>query len=363
MNDIRELKKNNLILIKKLRVVISGGTVLTLLSALLFSAGLFRTTHIQFICLFITYWLINVGVLLVIYFGKHRKLKDPTLNGPILIWCIITILTVNYLSLLYRGTTILLLVFSLVYGSFKLSLKQYIYISSFSLMGYIMVVLALYKWHPNSINFKGEIVTIFVLMGVLFETITVAWDLSKLRSYLKNKSEDLKLALEKIESLSVLDELTKVKNRRFIMEVLDKQFALCEQDPNYCFSVCIFDIDFFKKINDQFGHLAGDHVLIEFCRALEISLRKNDYFGRFGGEEFILIIPLMEKNKLMEYAERIRTIIEKLVINYEESVLKITVSIGGAQYLKHESIKELLVRADKALYLAKGNGRNRIVIL
>jgi diguanylate cyclase (GGDEF)-like protein len=124
------------------------------------------------------------------------------------------------------------------------------------------------------------------------------------------------------------------------------------------FSVIMFDVDFFKKINDTFGHEKGDEVLFEIAEIVKKELRNVDLIFRYGGEEFIIILPETDLKKAVEIAERIKKRIEnhKFLINR-----KITVSMGVTEYKKGENKKDLIKRVDNYLYEAKRTGRNKVV--
>lgn len=129
-------------------------------------------------------------------------------------------------------------------------------------------------------------------------------------------------------------------------------------------SVIVFDIDFFKKINDQFGHPAGDHVLKELSRVVGTKLtRSEDFFARYGGEEFVIILINNPLQTAMEVAERIRVTIQGTTFEADGRIIPVTVSIGVATRLKHEDRWEAFFkRADEALYQSKQNGRNRVTM-
>ncbi|MDE2598839.1 MAG: diguanylate cyclase [Rhodocyclaceae bacterium] len=167
------------------------------------------------------------------------------------------------------------------------------------------------------------------------------------------------VALE--ESLTIqaeIDELTQTLNRRAILQHL--QAALSNSAPASC--ILALDIDFFKSVNDKYGHLVGDEILIHFCRTIETMLRKNDLLGRIGGEEFIIVAHTGSMADAMGLAERVRTVVANTpYARGADPSIAMTVSIGVAQPRPDETVKELLARADEALYRAKDSGRNRVV--
>ena len=161
-----------------------------------------------------------------------------------------------------------------------------------------------------------------------------------------------------IQHLSQIDPLTNTFNRRRISQSLE---YLHQQDPQNPYAVILLDLDHFKSINDQFGHHMGDNVLIAVSQELNDQIQKHDLVGRFGGEEFILILKHASLPKAHQIAERCRTTIEALVISNDEGQsIRVTASFGIAQ--SHHGLRpqQVLSQADKALYAAKASGRNQI---
>src|SRR3990167_558402 len=161
-----------------------------------------------------------------------------------------------------------------------------------------------------------------------------------------------------IQHLSQIDPLTNTFNRRRISQSLE---YLHQQDPHNPYAVILLDLDHFKSINHQFGHHMGDNVLIAVSQELNNQIQKHDLVGRFGGEEFILILKHASLPKAHQIAERCRTTIEALVISNDEGQsIHVTASFGIAQ--SHHGLRpqQVLSQADKALYAAKASGRNQI---
>ncbi|QBK71511.1 GGDEF domain-containing protein [Acinetobacter johnsonii] len=160
-----------------------------------------------------------------------------------------------------------------------------------------------------------------------------------------------------IQHLSQTDPLTNALNRRSINQSLDE----LHHDKNCPYAIVLLDLDHFKNINDQFGHHMGDTVLIAVSQKLGLHLRESDVVGRFGGEEFILILKQSSALKARQIAERCRAAIEDLVIQNEDGrAIRITASFGIALATDKLKPQQLLDQADKALYAAKASGRNQI---
>ena len=163
---------------------------------------------------------------------------------------------------------------------------------------------------------------------------------------------------KKLQKLAQTDKLTQLYNRHKIDDELHHQKALSNR-YNYTFSIIIIDIDYFKKVNDDYGHLTGDSVLTEFAEILKNNIRNVDIAGRWGGEEFLIICPNSSIDAVKNLAEKLRLIIEKH--NYKAINKKITASFGVAQFNQSDnSVQKLVHLADKALYKAKSKGRNQV---
>jgi len=162
----------------------------------------------------------------------------------------------------------------------------------------------------------------------------------------------------KLYDFATIDALTGLKNKRFIMNELGNQIRISKRN-NRKLSLMIIDIDDFKKLNDSYGHIAGDSFLKKTAFHLNQSLREQDSAGRFGGEEFIILLPETDIAGASILAERIRKTIEESKIFFEKNEIKTTVSIGIAEF-KNDSPEELVNRADKELYRAKNSGKNKV---
>jgi diguanylate cyclase (GGDEF)-like protein len=168
---------------------------------------------------------------------------------------------------------------------------------------------------------------------------------------------------EKLERLANFDSLTELYNRRAILGKLRELIGLANRYKED-FSLSMLDIDHFKRVNDRYGHLTGDEVLEKIATLISRNVRDTDIVGRYGGEEFIIILPKTNLSSAWVVAERLRTIIEKTEMKYSaENVFAITVSQGLAGWERNEDATSLISRADEALYKAKEKGRNRVQIL
>ncbi len=197
----------------------------------------------------------------------------------------------------------------------------------------------------------------------------VAQKIEAKRRLVNMTADNLALALvslklrEALKTQSIKDPLTKLFNRRYMEETLEREHSRCKR-ANISLGVIMVDIDHFKNYNDEYGHDVGDKILSEIGAVLQNKLRKSDIPCRYGGEEFILILPGAEVDILEQRAEEIRHTIDTLVIHYKNDVFAdVTASFGVAAIPKHASSQEDLIKAaDDALYQAKKSGRNMIVV-
>jgi diguanylate cyclase len=162
---------------------------------------------------------------------------------------------------------------------------------------------------------------------------------------------------KRLEILSITDPLTKLHNRNWFNEMYENLFMRRHWSAKNSFAVVIADIDHFKKINDKFGHLLGDKALIHVAHALSQTIRNGDIIARWGGEEFVILLPNVDLYNALHVAEKLRIAVEALNIM---EIGKVTASFGVAVYINGDHQESLLTRADNALYKAKENGRNRV---
>jgi diguanylate cyclase (GGDEF)-like protein len=182
---------------------------------------------------------------------------------------------------------------------------------------------------------------------------------ASLKQSLYQSGQKLKEAYKRIEELAELDELTGSFNRRCIMRMLDEEIARAGRGGPPC-SIALIDLDWFKRINDAYGHPTGDEVLRTFAIPMFANIRSIDRFGRYGGEEFLLILPDMTSEGAARALDRLRAIVADLDWSAFSPGMNVTLSAGVATLKPEETPDTFLARADSALYAAKARGRNRI---
>jgi polar amino acid transport system substrate-binding protein len=193
---------------------------------------------------------------------------------------------------------------------------------------------------------------IFLVFGYWNRKIT------KTNTLLKKAQIEIKGKNKELEQLAITDQLTSLYNRRKTDELLQNEINRSERFNNP-FGIAIMDIDYFKKINDTYGHQIGDKVLVEIANILKQYNRKTDFIGRYGGEEFVIICPESEQTGVVKLMETIHKHIEKH--NFEH-IGKKTVSFGITMYTLGDTIESIIKRADNALYQAKNDGRNKVIL-
>jgi diguanylate cyclase (GGDEF)-like protein len=167
---------------------------------------------------------------------------------------------------------------------------------------------------------------------------------------------------EEIYRLTIVDALTQIHNQRYLLDFLERE-VLRTSRHGRPLSVVMIDIDHFKKINDDMGHLVGDYTLRELATVIRRLVRREDLFARYGGEEFTLVLVETNFHQAMEAAERVRAAVEKHTFKFENQSFNLTISLGAAECATDGSATavELVRLADEKLYEAKRNGRNRVV--
>jgi diguanylate cyclase (GGDEF)-like protein len=165
---------------------------------------------------------------------------------------------------------------------------------------------------------------------------------------------------EEIYRLTTVDGLTQIYNKRYFLETLEREISRAHR-YHRDLSLIMFDIDFFKKVNDTHGHLAGDAVLKQLASVLKARIRREDIMARYGGEEFAIILPEIGVSNALTFAEKIRKLVEKTGFKFEDQSIPVTISIGVAAIGQGiQTALEFIKIADDKLYQAKVGGRNRV---
>ena len=218
------------------------------------------------------------------------------------------------------------------------------------------------KWIPIKFE-KGvdyDLIFKIVLAAISLIALIMYWNakIIKANKLLKEAQIAIELKNKELHTLAITDKLTNLYNRRKLEELLESELNRSERF-NHTFGLAILDIDHFKQVNDTYGHQIGDEVLIEFAGILQTNLRKTDYVGRLGGEEFIVICP---ESNIQEVTELMEVFRAKIEHHNFKSIKNKTASFGVTLSKKGDTVDSLIKRADKALYEAKDSGRNRVLV-
>lgn len=284
--------------------------------------------------------------------SKKIILVSSTFGVAFGIICLITN-NVFYDRLAFSGEAILFIILLMIlrFLSEKVRLKEKN--ALISLIAYIILIVTAFNdiLVSNGMSYGKYLFQIGMFMFAVLET----YILSVKYSDEINKSQELEAKNRIIYEKSIRDSLTGVYNRNYIEKILDDMMDNYLNN-NKKFTVIMFDIDHFKSVNDSYGHLYGDKVIIKVAELIKENLRYMDYVGRYGGEEFIVILSNTDVKKAFEIADNIRHSIEDFVWEHKS---KITVS-GGVYENISDKKTEVIENADKLLYLAKARGRNQV---
>jgi len=245
----------------------------------------------------------------------------------------------------------------MLFGILALSTRQFIMVGLWFCGLYGLLLLGLWVYRPHVLNSELEILQTVAFLLVMAEITVIGGFISGLRGKLRQRNRELGAAMEQIRELVNVDSLTGVYNRRRLFEVIHEESSRYSRSPG-SFSICLLDIDHFKQVNDTYGHQAGDIILKAVAQGVAGDLRTIDCFGRYGGEEFLIVLPQTPLDGARIKAERVLARVASLKFPLIGDGFQITVSIGVAEYHNDETTDDTLQRADKALYEAKDAGRN-----
>lgn len=262
-----------------------------------------------------------------------------------------------------QAALVLTTVVPLLYGTLDLGMGSFIVAVMVYSIGYMAVVFSHGLLHTQEGLLFHNWILLASLTIVMPQIVLLSALINRLRRTLTERNDEVREAMARISVMAVRDHLTGLYNRRWLMEMLDRERTRCQRAP-YVFCVGVIDVDHFKRINDTHGHAVGDEVLKRLGRNMADGVREIDSFGRFGGEEFLWIVPATDLDRAMEAAERLRRRAAELVFTGDGGAqFSVTLSIGLAQNDSDRRLRNdtLLRLADAALYEAKEAGRDRVV--
>jgi len=293
--------------------------------------------------------------------GLNLRFADPSLTTEQIGAALLFLTFIAYHLGPLREALDLFYGVALMFGVLRLSARQLLALAMVALAAHGIMLWMSYLRDP-AMNLRVAVAHYVILLIVLPWFALMGGYVNRLRMRLSDSNRDLKRAFDRIEQVAIRDELTGVYNRRFLMESLTREKSRADR-LGAPLSVCMVDIDHFKSVNDTLGHAVGDAVLKHFAQFLPLQLRGIDVFGRWGGEEFLLVLPGAGRQSAEACAERVRASTEANVFPSIPAERGVTVTIGVASITQGEEISALLARADAALYRGKAAGRNRVVAI
>lgn len=288
--------------------------------------------------------------------GISERMTDPSLAFEQMLYAIACDAAAFVISGHGRGVAMPILSVILMFG---MSMRQVVVIAIYgmTLFGFSSWLVLL---NPTTDESAGLFAAYFFMLFIVVSATTfLTWRLQRITPYIKRQRNQLAEAFEKIQKIATHDDLTGVANRRYMLERI-RQEAERAQRTTSPLLVAMLDIDRFKLINDRYGHLQGDQVLQMFAVVVQENIRANDTLARWGGEEFVVLLPDTDINVGDACLVRVLNKVAETYLPMGNQRQRISVSIGVTLYESGESIDRTLARADTALYQAKSSGQNQL---
>ena len=292
--------------------------------------------------------------------GLNLRFADPARTRPQMVFAIVAMAAAYVINPPVRGMLLMIVALVLMFAAFTLSPKASRALGMFAVTVLGLVMLAMATHAPTVFDPTVEGIH-FAFAAVVLPVISMlAGDLSQMRSRLRLQRTELQAALARIHKLATRDDVTGLINRRHMGElaVVEQRRAVRTGSPP---CLCLVDIDHFKRINDQHGHGAGDEVLRLFARHAAASMRETDVLARWGGEEFLVMLPDTRPDEARIGFERLRRLLSRDEAWGEHAHMRVSFSAGLTAWRPGEALRDALARADHALYEAKASGRDRLV--
>jgi diguanylate cyclase (GGDEF)-like protein len=294
---------------------------------------------------------------LLVRFSERLRLAPQVLAVLQALFAIVCGMSAYAISGPVRGALLSMTVVVVAFCMFALRPLQTLLLTATALTGMGATMWWLQSLDPVRFPPAIEAITFGYLAAALLSTAVLTGEMSKLRARLKRKKKELEHALATIQLLATVDELTSLANRRHMNEVLAAEERRQTGEAGSC--VALLDIDFFKQVNDRYGHAAGDAVLRAFAGVARLAVRGNDVLARWGGEEFLLLLPEAAPEDARQVLQRMAQRVHAMQVPGLDG-RRISFSAGLAERRAGEAFADAINRADKALYRAKELGRDRI---
>lgn len=293
--------------------------------------------------------------------GWSLRFRDPSLTSQQIAFALLAAAGGYAQAGPLRGAVFPVLTLILMFGMFQLRARSAYVLSLLALLlfGATMAWLATHR--PAAYPATVEIGHFLMLACMLPAVAMLTARLSRIRRRLSDQRHELAQALAQLEAIATHDELTGLPNRRQALALLEQELLRSQRNP-HAFCVALLDLDHFKRVNDQYGHAAGDTVLRAFAQTAQAALRGTDVIARWGGEEFLALLPDTAMPPALAGMERLRQQVAALRTDVgQDTPVVVTVSIGLTGHRHGDTLTQTLERADQLLYRAKAEGRNRTV--
>lgn len=334
----------------------AAGTAVMLTAA---SMGLTHPMHTWALLAYV--WGGVITFYMLVRSGWSKRLVNPSMDFPQSLFAVVAALSAYVIAGPVREGVMPLFSLLLIFGVFTLPPRQVLIVGLLTIFGLGSVVLAMVHWMPGE-NDGRESLLRFMLAALIMPAISaVAYYVASIRRRMAKQKKELRQALALLQEVAIRDDMTGLVNRRHMMQLLDtQQERQVRSGEGFC--VALIDLDHFKHINDHYGHHVGDAVLKDFALSAVSVLRQTDVLARWGGEEFLLMMPGhgIHHEQILQALDRIRAQLAALPTLADHPV---TFSSGVTCHPAGEVLRETLERADRALYQAKSQGRNRSVLI
>ncbi|WP_148289711.1 GGDEF domain-containing protein [Ideonella sp. B508-1] len=294
--------------------------------------------------------------------GLNLHLSEPSLTRPQMVYSMVAVAWAFAVSGPARGATVVLMQVILMFGLFGLPPREGRRMAG---MGFLMLagVIAWRAWGQADPDETRLDLIYLLYAGIVFTGVAViSVRLGHIRERLRHQTAELKLALARNQELATRDVLTGLTNRRAMLEQMTIAAREIERHGQPL-ALVLFDLDHFKQINDTRGHAAGDRVLQRFGEVAQGEIRAGDVLARWGGEEFLLMLPRTGLEEAWRCAERIRTRLVALKLEGGVPGQPLTFSAGVSSCRRMDQLDAAIEAADRAMYLAKATGRNRTELM
>ncbi|MDX1803330.1 MAG: GGDEF domain-containing protein [Alcanivorax sp.] len=340
--------------------VLAGGGSHTLLCWITLQLDFFRGSPAFFYSLFAGLWAGHLLFVLFMALGLNRRLAQPDMLMPLMIWSTTSLLITAFFVDQVR-LCVMMIFFAIVQlGVLQASLRQFIALALYCVSGYALIILLVGDYWPEVMDQQAEWIQWALFSLMVLGLVLLASEISTIRRQLGQRNHQMAEIVDRIHDMAVKDQLTGFYRRRHAMELLNKA---CGQSARgaYRLAVVYLDLDHFKRINDNFGHRVGDLVLIRFAELVSRHLSSRDFAARLGGEEFMLVMPV---NELGDARQVVQGILEGMRAQRfsEAPGLVATLSAGLVLREDGEGSADVIRRSDVALYDAKHGGRDRLVL-